>query len=494
MLARHSGIVGTVTRARLLLPATTPLVLAGLLAGTAVAAPESARSSTPALRLSAAAGAQAGIGDPYFPTAGNPGYQARHYTIRAHWHPDTRVLTGKTTITLVPRKRLGSFNLDLLLRASQVTVNDRRARFRQTQHELIVRPARALARGHRAHVTVTYRGKPIGLSYGGETPFEKTRTGAIAVGEPQIAAWWFPSNDHPSDKATYTTVLTVPRRMEAISNGALVRRHRTAKTDVWRWRSYKPMASYLAFAAFGQYDVQRGHADGRPYVYAFEHGLGAQSAPARAGVRLTPKMVHWLSVIWGRYPYGQIGGVVPSVNLGYALENQTRPVYGRDMFAGGVDRTLIAHELAHQWFGDRVSVRRWKDIWLNEGFATYTEWLWSYHTGGRSPQSTFLNTYHAFEPSSAYWKLPIGNPGRQWMFDYAVYERGAMTLQALRNRVGGRDFFTIARRWTHDRGGVGGTGEFKKLAERVSGKQLDGLFRAWLYSGHKPAPTDANGL
>jgi hypothetical protein len=117
------------------------------------------------------------------------------------------------------------------------------------------------------------------------------------------------------------------------------------------------------------------------------------------------------------------------------------------------------------------------------------------HTGSRSPQSNFLNTYHAFEASSAYWKLPIGNPGPQRMFDYAVYDRGAMTLQALRNRVGGRDFFTIARRWVHgNRDGVGGTGEFKQLAERVSGEQLDGLFRAWLYSGHKPAPTAANGL
>ena len=489
------------TRARPVLTVTTALVLAGLVGSGAAAAvpqPASQQSTAPpsaTLRLAAAAGAQAGIGDPYFPRAGNPGYQVRHYTVRAAWHPETHVLSGKTTVTLVPKQRLSRFNLDLLLRASSVTVNGRRAGFHQTQHELVVRPRNTLVRGHRAAVTVEYRGKPIGLSYGGETPFEKTRTGAIAVGEPQIAAWWFPSNDHPSDKATYTTVLSVPRGMEAISNGELMRRNRSATTDVWRWRTLRPMATYLAFAAFGQYDVQRGHANGRPYVYAFEHGLGAQSTPARRGVRLTPSMVHWLSKIWGPYPYGQIGGVVPNVNLGYALENQTRPVYGRDMFAGGVDRGLIAHELSHQWFGDRVSLRRWSSIWLNEGFATYTEWLWAHHTGSRSPQSNFLNTYHAFEASSAYWKLPIGNPGPQRMFDYAVYDRGAMTLQALRNRVGGHDFFTIARRWVHgNRDGVGGTGEFKHLAERVSGKQLDGLFRAWLYSGHKPAPTAANGL
>jgi aminopeptidase N len=104
-------------------------------------------------------------------------------------------------------------------------------------------------------------------------------------------------------------------------------------------------------------------------------------------------------------------------------------VYGRDMFAGGVHRTLISHELAHQWFGNRVSLRRWQDIWLNEGFATYSEWMLIHRDGGRSPQGIFLDTYRAFEPSSAFWKLPIGNPCPTRMFDQAVYERGAMTCR-----------------------------------------------------------------
>ncbi len=481
-------------RVRPVMIVTTFLAVAGL-AGNAAAAPGEAVPATSLRGSVAADSAQVGIGDPYFPRAGNPGYQVRHYTIRARYRPGPRVLSGITTVTLVPRGRLARFNLDLLLRASRVEVNGRRAGFHQTRHELTVRPRTAIRRGTPARVTVAYRGKPIGLSYGGETPFEKTRTGAIAVGEPQVAAWWFPSNDHPSDKATYTTVLTVPRGYEAISNGRLVRHRHTAHTAVWRWRTAQPMATYLAFAAFGQYAVERGRAGGRSYVYAFEHGLGRESAPARRGVRMTPSVVRWLSSIWGTYPYEQIGGVVPNVRLGYALENQTRPVYGRDMFIGGLDRSLIVHEMSHQWFGDRVSVRRWKDIWLNEGFATYTEWIWSHHNGGRSPESIFRTNYRVFEPSSGYWKLPIGNPGPTRLFDYAVYERGAMTLQALRNRVGGRDFFTIARRWVHaNQSGVGGTGQFKRLAERVSGEQLDGLFRAWLYSGRKPAPTKANGL
>ena len=441
-----------------------------------------------------AVASDAGIGDPYLPLAGTPGYDVRHYSINARYRPGSRLLTGRTTVTLVPKTRLRTFNLDLLLRASAVQVDGHPARFRQTRHELRVSPRTVLRRGDRTRVTVTYRGKPAGLSYGGDRPFVRTSTGAIAVGEPQVAAWWYPSNDHPRDKATYAVDLTVPRGFEAISNGALLRQRHTAHTSLWRWRMARPMATYLAFAAFGQYDVESGRAGGRPFLYAFEHGLGAQGASARRALHQTPSMVRWLSSVWGPYPYRQLGGVVPDVNLGFALETQTRPVYGRDMFAGGVDRTLIAHELAHQWFGDRVSLRRWQDIWLNEGFATYAEWMQIRRDGGRPPVGNFLSTYHAFEASSAFWKLPIGNPGPSRMFDQAVYERGAMTLQALRNRVGGRDFFTIARHWAHRNPGVGGTGDFKRLAERVSGRQLDGLFRAWLYSGSKPAPTHANGL
>jgi aminopeptidase N len=466
------------------------LATATLLIPALVDGPAAAASRAP----SDTAGSRVGIGDPYLPLAGNGGYDVRHYTIRTHYQPGSRALSGRTTVTLVPKTRLRAFNLDLVLRASAVKVGRQRARFHQTRHELTVRPRTPLHRGERARVTVTYAGKPISRSFGGETPFEKTRTGAIAVGEPQIAAWWFPSNDHPRDKATYAINLTVPRGYEAISNGALVRQRDTRHMSSWQWRMSRPMATYLAFAAFGQYDVERGRAGGRRFVYAFEKGLGAQAAPARRGVRMTPTMVRWLSSLFGAYPYRQIGGVVPNVRLGYALENQTRPVYGRDMFALGADPTLIAHEIAHQWFGDRVSVRGWRDIWLNEGFATYAEWLWRHHTGGPPPRREFLNIYHAFEPSSSFWKLPIGDPGRRRMFDEAVYQRGAMTLQALRNRVGARDFFRIARRWAHRNPGVGDTGDLKRLAERICGEQLDGLFRAWLYSGHKPAPTKANGL
>ncbi|MEJ7689418.1 MAG: M1 family metallopeptidase [Nocardioidaceae bacterium] len=437
-----------------------------------------------------------GIGDPYYPLAGNAGYDARHYDIQVRYHPASRVIEGVTRIRLTAGRRLERFNLDLLLPARAVRVAGVAARFHQGRHELTVTPRRAVRRGQSVTVQVAYGGRPLHRSYGGETPFEQTATGALAVGEPQIAPWWFPSNDHPSDKATFTIRLTVPAGYEALSNGALANRRSAAGLSTWTWAVRSQMATYLAFAAFGHYDVERGRtAQGVPFVYGFERGLGHHARAARTSVRSTPEVLRFLERAWGSYPYRNLGGVVPAVSLGYALENQTRPVYGRDMFSYGVDRGLVAHELAHQWFGDRIAVHRWRHIWLSEGYATYSEWLYARHRGGTTPQRQLRLRYDNLEASNPFWRLTIGDPGRARLFDEAVYDRGAMTLQALRNRIGTPAFFRLSRIWVHGNAdGLGSTAEFSRLAERVSMQQLDGFFKAWLRTGAKPRATAANGL
>ena len=470
------------------------LVLVATLAGSALSTAGAPAASRPDETRSAPVRAE-GVGDAYYPRAGNRGYDVRHYHVAVRYRPQTSALSGRTTLRLKATKRLGAFNLDLVLRASAVRVAGERARFRQGRHELRVTPRRAIRVGQVVRVTVTYAGRPIGLRYGGETPFERTRTGALAVGEPQIAAWWFPSNDHPSDKATYRIALTVPAGYEGVSNGALVKRARADGLSTWIWSVRSQMATYLAFAAFGQYDIQRGRTDsGIPYLYAYERGLGSIRAGAQFSLRGSPSIVKFLESAWGPYPFRRLGGVVPNVNLGYALENLTRPIYGRDMFAFGPDRSLVAHELAHQWFGDQVAVERWRHIWLNEGFATYSEWLFGARNGGISPQQIFRNYYDNLGPRDPFWSTRIGDPGRTRLFANAVYDRGAMTLQALRNRIGTRDFFRLMRTWVRDNhDGLGSTREYKRLAERVSGEQLDGFFNAWLSPG-KPSRTAAHGL
>jgi aminopeptidase N len=186
--------------------------------------------------------------------------------------------------------------------------------------------------------------------------------------------------------------------------------------------------------------------------------------------------------------------VTTSLAAGFALENQTRPTYpflGNGRFA----RNIVVHELAHQWFGDHVAVDRWRDIWLNEGFASWFEWKYDEAHGGRSAAETLQARYDTYAAGDDFWDLRIGNPGRHSLFDFAVYDRGAMAVQALRQRIGGADFKRVLRTWVAERGeGNGRIGQFERLAERVSGERLDGFFDAWLFTGRKPTATKSNGL
>jgi aminopeptidase N len=148
---------------------------------------------------------------------------------------------------------------------------------------------------------------------------------------------------------------------------------------------------------------------------------------------------------------------------------------------------VVVHEIAHQWYGNDVALAAWMHMWLNEGFATYAEWLWSGREGLGTPQEIFEFFYNEIPADDPFWDVVIGDPGIPNLFHGAVYVRGAMTLQVLRNQVGDRDFFRILRAWAKRRsGGNGTTAQFVALAERISGQQLDALFDAWLFTPGKP--------
>ncbi|MET1071171.1 MAG: M1 family metallopeptidase [Umezawaea sp.] len=437
----------------------------------------------------AAAPGAPGIGDPYYPNSGNGGYDALHYDIRLNYQPSNDNLSGSTTILAKATQDLSRFNLDFLLNVQSVRVNNKLASFTQQGGELVVDPKATLAKGSDLTVVVTYSDSPSTKSVDGYTSWKKTPTGALAIDEPDIAPWWYPSNNHPTDKATFDVSVAVPDGVEVISNGRLTGTTKQINGWTrWNWRSTKPMATYMAFLVIGQYElVQDAGPNGLPVLNAYSESLGEFEGAAKASVERTPEIIEFESGFFGPYPFEAQGGVV-SGGIGFALENQTRPNYDTAFWRRGANTYVVAHELAHQWFGDSVSVHGWKDIWLNEGFASYAEWLWSENQGEGTAQENSDYVYGSYAADDPFWTVLPGDPGAANQFDGAVYDRGALALHALRSAVGDEAFFTTLQTWVRQHQYSDASIEqFIALAEQVSGQQLDDLFTTWLYTPAKPA-------
>ncbi|MEV4347005.1 M1 family aminopeptidase [Actinoplanes sp. NPDC049596] len=657
---------------------------------------------TPASARTAYKPGAPGIGDPYFPLAGNGGYDVRHYGLDLRYTPADDLLVGTAGITARATEDLSKFNLDFHgLSVRSVTVDGRTAQWSRSGDELTVTPARGLRKGRTFAVVARYDGVPglIANESLGDGGVFHTDDGMVIVGQPFSASTLFPVNDHPRDKASYTVRVTVPKGLEAVSNGDLLSHTTKGPWTTWLWNQRAPMASYLATATVGEFRMNsyvknglrffdaidpdlfvrppahsgrqlaisgtgepaykrlsrsvdvpagggkmsfwvsretesdwdfffveartagagywttlpdaNGHTtretgalcayapDVHPfllhYVTATDDACtpsgttGAWNAAtgvsdgyeqwsvdlsAYAGKRVElslsyandpsysppgvfiddivvstgpgttsfepdgntldgwapggpppgsepnpsqwsvgtvadepattgewvarsfarqPEILKFESSLFGPYPFTSAGGIVDDVaGLGFALENQTRPIYGREFFTDGPrSDNVVVHELAHQWYGDSLAVANWREIWLNEGFATYAEWLWSEREGRATAQQIFDDTY-SIAAESSFWTLRIGDPGPDNLFDGAVYDRGAMTLHALRLRIGDATFFRLLKTWatTHAGGNVT-TAQFVALAERLSGRQVDDLFTAWLYTPSKPALTAA---
>jgi hypothetical protein len=638
----------------------------------------------------------AGVGDPYYPRAGNGGYDVEHYTLDLWYRPGSDHLGGIATIQAVATQNLSRFNLDLDgLRVESVRVDGERARWRRDRGELVITPASGVERDSAFTTVVAYEGKPTALPDG--SGFIPTRDGVVVAGQPKGSTSWYPVNDHPSDRASYTFDITAPAGRPVIANGRLVSKERDGRWTTWRWEAEDPMASYLTTVNIGRWQTSHRTEDGieiwdavdsrlyrrhaRPrtgdgllisqqasstwkrltrtidvpddggslsfwvdrdteagwdFFFVEAHTPGEDdwtTLPDRNGAtsRFTPDcgayfplhpfvehylreddcaprgstgrwhattgasrgwerwtvdlsdwaggevevslsyasdetvqgpgvfvddvrgpggqgttsfeddaapldgwtvsgsppgsptnandwvagtaadvgstgrltedalgqqadIIGFLGESFGPYPFDLAGGVVDPAVPGFALETQTRPVYSADFFTESFSATsVIVHELAHQWYGDSLTLRRWRHIWLNEGFATYAEWLWSEELGMDSPQEIFDALYRDIPRQDSFWKTTIGDPGTGTdnLFDFAVYYRGAMTLQALRNAVGDEDFFTILETWAdRRRGKLVTTPQFVRLAEGISGEQLDELFETWLFTPRKPARSD----
>lgn len=428
-----------------------------------------------------------GIGDPYFPDAGNAGYQVDHYHLQISYDPASKDLTGLATITATATDDLTRFSLDLSgLTVRSVTVEGSEAVAERRDEKLVVTPAAIVEADTQFLVAVSYDGipEPISSPALGSNGFQHTDDGAFAIGQPQSASTWFPVNDHPLDKATYTVEVTAPAHLVALSNGVPAGQTTSDGTTTWRWEEHSPMASYLTTVVIGDYRVNADSHDGKPLVTAVHADL-----PTAVDDQLqrTGEIADVLAEWFGPYPLESYGGIALSDrSVGFALETQSRPVYGPGFFSGNAE-WVIVHELAHQWFGNSVSVRYWNEMWLNEGFATYAEWLWSEEMGDDTAQETFDLYWTGPGAEDGFWYPPTGDPGRADLFSPAVYERGAMVLHALRITVGDEAFFQILRTWAEEkRDGNATTAELLSLSERISGRSLGDLFDAWLYATERP--------
>ncbi len=425
-------------------------------------------------------------GDPYFPGLGNTGYDARSYHLDLRYRPATDRLQGLATIRLSPGEDLSSFNLDLRgLQVRSARVDGRPAAFSQAGGELLVRPARTLRKGRLAVATVRYAGttgRPVDNTdslFGWVT----TPDGAVVASEAYGAPTWYPVNDSPADKARYSFRVTVPRGKVVVANGLPVGKPVTRRGwTTYRWAEKSPMASYLATISIGDYDLTSYRRQGLRFIDAVDRDLsGPALASTTRALAMQPAMIAYFARQFGPYPFTSAGAIVDDDALGYALETQTRSLY-----TGGAGEATVAHEIAHQWYGDSVTPRRWADIWLNEGFATYAEWMWRAHRGGPSVADRAAAVL-AIDAGSSFWQLPPGDPGAERLYDAPVYNRGALTLYELREKIGSEPFARLLRLWAaRHRHGNAGTPALVALAEEVSGQELDAFFQTWLYTPGKP--------
>ncbi len=392
--------------------------------------------------------------DPYFPLLGDDSYDVGAYDVVMSVNidgPDR--IRSTATIQATAAVELTELSLDLIaMEVGQVTVDGEPASHRRDGEKLIVSPPTPLSPGSNFTVVVPYEGEPGR----GMDPDQVLEEGggwldlgdySAVLAQPVGTATWIPSNDRPSDKAHFTLTVSVSPGLVAVSNGHLAQRTDEPSGSTFRWVSSEPMAPYLMTLGIGDYELL----DQSPASGTAPRILNAVPSDAtdlgNHVFRPFPAMVTLFSGEFGPYPFSDAGNVIVPGMAPTALETQSRSLFAQQALESSDPEELVAHELAHQWFGDAVTPSTWQDIWLSEGPAVYSQWLWTEHRGG----PTVLDSARAsHDPDDPDLQVPPADPGPAEMFGTSVYVRSAMFLVELRERMGEGPFARLLHEWVDE--------------------------------------------
>ncbi|GGK89087.1 peptidase M1 [Salinibacterium xinjiangense] len=425
-------------------------------------------------------------GDSYLPGNGNGGYGVDRYELDIRYRVATNRLDGTAIIRATSTQVLEKFSLDLSrLRVDKVRIEGQRgSTFRQATNKLIITPATPIAANTPFIVVIEYSGSPVPRpSTWGPVGWEELDDGVLVASQPSGSPSWYPCNDDVADRASYGIRVATEQGYTVVGAGVQKRHTVSSGRGYWVFEQAEPTASYLVTLQIGRYvrtPIELGSVPGAlVYPPNLREGVLADFSKL-------PAMMELFENSFGPYPFPAYTVIVTPDELEIPLEAQAMAIFGSNHAGGvGLVERLVAHELAHQWFGNSVGLESWKHIWLNEGFACYAEWLWSEHKGGQSADSLARQFRRGLVGQST--DITIGDPGPVLMFDDRVYKRGALTLHALRRTIGDENFFDLLREWTTaNRFGVVGTDDFRALAADFSPRPLDRLFDEWLFGTAVP--------